>query len=133
MLFRSSLRLCDDCATSGDRDRKAGVDFCPVHAVLVEKNGLGARLVPLLAQDDLEAHKVALDLVDVMMIETAAPRPKINPPVDRTITDGWPSRRMLWLEYFNERAAIYEYLGELPRFEAELRAQADAGPRPRPP
>ena len=37
-----------------------------------------------------------------------------------------------WEEYYSERAAIYEYLGELSRAEAERLARRDAGEKPKP-
>ena len=128
--YTCSLRLCDDCAHSANAE--GTIDFCPVHTLLVRDNGLGPRLIPVLAQEGLDAHKVALDIVDEMLLITRPARPKIIPKIDRTVTPGWPSGRRLWMEYFSERAAIYEYLGEMSRAEAELRALADAGPRPRP-
>lgn len=111
---RCSKRLCDGCATALGSE----LDLCPQHAVLVEAHQLGARLVPLLAANDVRSRDVACDLIE----QVAG---IVLPPAFR------PKNLADWYEFFTERAAIFEYEGGLVRAEAERRARALAGERPR--
>jgi hypothetical protein len=118
--YTCSRRLCASCTFSPAE----GVDFCPTHAVVVADHGLTARLVPLIKDSHPHAHKVALDLVDQVLMMVAS-----SPETQKRYM---PKGLVDWHEFFTERAAIYEYEAGLPRAEAERRARADAGLRPQP-
>ncbi|HZJ67654.1 MAG TPA: hypothetical protein VFD36_29325 [Kofleriaceae bacterium] len=104
-----SKRICDKCKRTVGKD----LDLCPIHDKYVRDHGLEARLVPLLEGDDKshQGHAVALDLVD-QHGQPETPQLRARSPAE-------------YQELFTERAAIYEYLGEIPREEAERRARAD--------
>lgn len=111
-----SKRICDGCKTTiGDN-----LDLCPVHAEFCETTGLGARIAPLLDEDNDHGHAVALDLIEQTVgISEARPAPEWEPA---DLAD--------WREYFRERAAIFEYDGGFPKEVAERKALAIVGPRP---
>lgn len=111
---RCSKRLCNTCATALGGD----LDFCPPHAVLVEDHQLGARIEPLLMANDTRSRDVAADLIEQVC-------GVVLPPAFR------PKNMADWQEFFTERAAIFEYEGGYPRVEAERRARALAGERPK--
>ena len=112
---RCSRRLCERCRTNlGDH-----IDFCPVHAEIIETAGIGDKLRPLLEQHDSNpvSRDVACDLIEQSAV--------IQPPVFR------PKNRADWMDFVTERAAIFEYEGGFPREVAERKALALAGERPK--
>lgn len=122
--YTCSRRVCAGCKIKmgGPGD---DLDLCPVHAVFVADHMLEARLVPLLKQATLASHGVALDMIEGFMLSDIRERQ----PTDRKFM----SKGLVdWHEFFTERAAIYEYEAGMPRSEAECRARADAGARPKP-
>lgn len=112
-----SKRVCKGCVTSIGKN----LDLCPVHAEFCEQHGLGARIAPLLDEENADGHAVALDLIEQTVgVELSRPTPNWTP---RDLAD--------WREFFRERAAIFEYDGGFPREIAERKALAIVGPRPR--
>lgn len=133
-----SKRSCERCSSKIGDD----LDLCPIHTKLIADHGLGARLSPLLGDDNPEGHAVALDMIEqVIGFDTT---PVAFTPRSHTLTAehhpgfpaGWANPRVIpaiqdWNEFFNERAAIFEYEGGLSRADAERNAMALAGPMPK--
>jgi hypothetical protein len=111
-----STRICERCGTHVGEDR----DLCPPHMRILKDAGVAASV---LADPNPTALLVAVD----QALERGAME---------HVEEGKKKRSRWknlddWKEFRLERAAIYEYLGELSRDEAEMRARADAGPMPK--
>lgn len=151
------MKLCSACAQRVGPDR----DLCPPHAKLVRDARVEAPAVvgPLLADPDPGAMLVVADVVaerelvapGPAAVAIAAGPPRVlaaTPPLlwedprDSRLDVGsfgfsghdrsfQPKDLADWAEFLAERAAVFEYLGELPRQVAELKARELAGPPPR--
>lgn len=106
-----SKPACEKCATSVGENR----DFCPPHARYHREHGLDVKLIAE-GEDDF-GGTVALDALEV----AGAPAPQI-----------WKAKTMAeWTEFYEERAAIGEFVGGISREAAERQALELAGPRPK--
>lgn len=122
--------LCARCATEVIPNR----DLCPAHAQLVRDAKVPAEL---LACSDEHALEVVADFcLDRGLAGPELTKAKVNAPAvvppPAIAPVGFSARdRDEWLEYYNERAAIAEYLGGAERAAAEFLARELAGPPPR--
>lgn len=122
--------ICNEHAAHHGPD----LDLCPEHAKprrprapspprqpppAMCRPGDGAAAVRELEQRTIV--RTRSDALDVDAVDFVEPRDIAFRP--RDLAD--------WQEYVTERAAIYEYLGEMPRAVAEARARQLAGPPPR--
>lgn len=129
-----SKPVCTTCTTPIGENR----DLCPPHMRMAREHGLDLNL---LSESQGNAGKqVALDQLEANGAPVA-PRERnraLSPIKFRQHKVTVPGKGGFyvsavedWQEYLIERAAIGEYLGELPRDAAERQARELAGPRPK--